>query len=104
MDVSYLHLLQIILLMLLLFGMYRITAPVWRRSFVPVLIVRMLAVHPVYGHFRCRITRRNLDAYDKYQIWRYIEKRKYLFEIESRMTDKRRISDEYFRRWFEMGD
>ena len=76
MDMSCFHLMQILLLLLLFYGVYRISVSLPMRKFVPVCIVYQQVLHPVYRHFCQQIQKENLYAFDKYQIWRYIEKRK----------------------------
>lgn len=75
-----LHLLQMVLLLLLIFGMYRwaVSLPKW--NYVPLVLLRQAGeIHPVYGRYRRRIGKVNLYAFDKYEIWRFIEKRKSMY-------------------------
>lgn len=115
MDAGYLHLIQLILIFILIFFcMYRFAVPCVKLRFAPAHVLLYRSYHPVYRHFRRRIAKRNLFAYDKYQIWRYVEKRKDSFKpedtdnlekfrLERSRTMRQEDLNEYFRRWFETG-
>lgn len=76
MDMSYVHLIQLLLMILIICGAYGVTVSLPGKRVLPALLIGGQALHPVYFHFRQNIVRENLFAYEKYQIWRYIERRK----------------------------
>ena len=76
MDISYLQLFQMLLIIVLIFGLCRISVSFPRRGYVLACVLPEKYVHPVYYSYRLHIHNKDLYAFDKYQIWRYIEKRK----------------------------
>lgn len=76
MDISYVHLIQLLLMLLIICGAYGVTVSLPGKRVLSALLMGGQVPHPVYIHFCQNIVRENLFAYEKYQIWRYIERRK----------------------------
>lgn len=76
MDIGYLHLFQMLLIIILMFGLCRMCVSLPKWSCVPILVTADLCAHPVYYSYRRHIWKKDLYSFNKYQIWRYIEKRK----------------------------
>lgn len=83
MDVNYLHFIQLFLFIMIFFLGYRLAFPTVRRRYVAALLLMQRDRYSRYRHFRRCILREDNFAFEKYQIWRYIEKRKY--SISSRL-------------------
>lgn len=105
MDLHYLHLLQLLLLLMLFCSVYHFTVRLPLKHYVPFCLLRAYPVyHPIYFRFQRCISRKHLYAFDKYQIWRYIERWKNSGNIpcvciaDMSILSKRSVISEYFSR------
>lgn len=74
MDVRYL--MQILLFILFLIGIYYISLQRHKVQYDFVGIIRKEECHFIYRTFSKHLGKKKICAYDKYQIWRHIEKRR----------------------------
>lgn len=76
MDIKYL--LHILLFVIILVGIYCITLHVYKRQYDFFSLILEEECSFIYCKFSKFIQKNKICAYDKYEIWRYIEHRKYL--------------------------
>lgn len=75
MNVNWLYFLQLCVVLLLLLGIYQITIEVPKRKNY-ILLQMSLSPKKQYVDYQCSILKENLYAFQKYEIWRYIERKK----------------------------
>lgn len=79
MDIQYM--IQFLLLLLFFIGISYISSCYKRNTFHLFQTSLKANYSFTYQNFTKRIERKNLCAYDKYEIWRFIEKTKIYFSV-----------------------
>lgn len=74
MDIRYL--MQILLLIIFFIGIYYVSCQCYKRQYGFLNIVLKEECSFIYSGFSKYIEKRKICAFDKYQIWRYIEWRR----------------------------
>lgn len=74
MDLKYL--LQFLLFIIIFIGIYCVTYQVRKSQYDFFNIILEEECHFFYRKFSKHIEKKKICAYDKYEIWRYIERRK----------------------------
>lgn len=75
MDIKYLYLIQFLLCVLIYLGVRYISAQKKAKIYGLFRIVRKEACPLTYSGFSKHIEKKHIHAFDKYQMWRYVEHR-----------------------------
>lgn len=75
MDMNYIYLLQFLMVIVILLGLYHFSAQMPKQHFVLITIYAP-TVNQTYSRFECTLLQEDVVAFEKYDIWRFIEKTK----------------------------
>ena len=73
MDIKYLYLIQFLLCVLIYLGVRYISVQKKAKIYSLFSIVRREACPLIYSGFSKHIEKKYIHAFDKYQMWRYVE-------------------------------
>lgn len=76
MDYSYMQVLQLVLLLLLIYAASHLILPqIKTRYIVPIVLVNHIS-NLYFFHFDIHLDRCDFESFEKYDIWRYIQKKR----------------------------
>ena len=75
MDISYLQVLQLFLLFAIATIACYIIKPLLNQTCRSYIAYQFINVNPYYVHYKVNLKRADIESFEKYEVWRYIEKK-----------------------------
>lgn len=76
MDLSYLQLMQLAMIFFVVYVMGRLILPIIKQQYIKVAIKNIMIRDLFYLDYEINLKRCDFESFDKYEIWRYIIKKR----------------------------